>query len=30
MQTTAGSLALAGTKPPKDAFLVERLRKPAL
>jgi amidase len=27
MQTTAGSLALAGIKPPKDAFVVERLRK---
>jgi amidase len=27
MMTTAGSLALAGTKPPKDAFIVERLRK---
>ena len=27
MQTTAGSLALAGSKPPKDAFVVERLRK---
>src|SRR5258707_7033390 len=27
MMTTAGSLALAGTKPPKDAFVVERLRK---
>ncbi len=26
MQTTAGSLALAGSKPPRDAFLVERLR----
>src|SRR4051794_8569215 len=26
MMTTAGSLALAGTKPPKDAFLVTRLR----
>src|SRR3954471_21923125 len=26
MQTTAGSLALVGVKPPKDAFLVERLR----
>jgi amidase len=26
MMTTAGSLALAGTKPPKDAFIVERLR----
>ena len=27
MATTAGSLALVGAKPPKDAFLVERLRK---
>ena len=27
MMTTAGSLALAGTKPPKDAFIVERLRE---
>ena len=27
MMTTAGSLALAGVKPPKDAFLVERLRQ---
>ena len=27
MMTTAGSLALAGVKPPKDAFLVDRLRK---
>jgi putative endopeptidase len=26
MQTTAGSLALAGVKPPHDAFIVERLR----
>lgn len=26
MQTTAGSLALVGSKPPRDAFLVERLR----
>lgn len=26
MQTTAGSLALAGVAPPRDAFLVERLR----
>jgi amidase len=26
MMTTAGSLALAGTKPPKDAFVVTRLR----
>ena len=26
MQTTAGSLALAGVTPPRDAFLVERLR----
>jgi amidase len=26
MQTTAGSLALAGVRPPRDAFLVERLR----
>ena len=26
MQTTAGSLALAGHIPPRDAFLVERLR----
>ncbi|HEY6105782.1 MAG TPA: amidase [Anaeromyxobacteraceae bacterium] len=26
MQTTAGSLALVGVKPPRDAFLVERLR----
>jgi amidase len=26
MQTTAGSLALVGAKPPKDAFIVERLR----
>ena len=27
MMTTSGSLALAGVKPPKDAFLVERLRQ---
>jgi amidase len=27
MQTTAGSLALAGHIPPRDAFLVERLRE---
>ncbi len=27
MMTTAGSLALAGTKPPKDAFIVSRLRE---
>ena len=27
MQTTAGSLALAGVKPPRDAFLVTRLRE---
>ena len=26
MQTTAGSLALAGVPPPRDAFIVERLR----
>src|SRR6185295_4458864 len=26
MMSTAGSLALAGAKPPKDAFIVERLR----
>ena len=26
METTAGSLALLGAKPPRDAFLVERLR----
>src|ERR1041385_1178913 len=26
MMTTAGSLALEGVKPPKDAFLVQRLR----
>ncbi len=26
MMTTAGSLALVGAKPPKDAFLVQRLR----
>src|SRR5439155_23415653 len=26
METTAGSLALLGVKPPRDAFLVERLR----
>ena len=26
MQTTAGSLALVGVKPPRDAFLVSRLR----
>ena len=26
METTAGSLALVGVKPPRDAFLVERLR----
>ncbi len=27
MQTTAGSLALVGAKPPRDAFLVAQLRK---
>ena len=27
MQTTAGSLALVGVKPPRDAFIVERLRE---
>jgi amidase len=27
MATTAGSLALVGSKPPRDAFLVQRLRK---
>jgi amidase len=27
MATTAGSLALVGAKPPRDAFLVDRLRK---
>src|SRR5437773_956611 len=27
MMTTAGSLALAGSVPPKDAFIVERLRE---
>jgi amidase len=27
MQTTAGSLALVGAKPPRDAFLVARLRE---
>jgi amidase len=27
MATTAGSLALVGAKPPRDAFLVERLRE---
>ena len=27
MMTTAGSLALAGVKPPKDAFIVSRLRE---
>jgi amidase len=27
MQTTAGSLALVGAKPPRDAFIVERLRQ---
>ncbi len=27
MATTAGSLALVGAKPPKDAFIVDRLRK---
>jgi amidase len=27
MMTTAGSLALVGTKPPKDAFIVTRLRE---
>src|SRR5258706_10475441 len=26
MQTTAGSLALVGVKPPRDAFIVEKLR----
>ena len=29
MQTTAGSLALFGVKPPRDAFVVERLRAAA-
>jgi len=27
MQTTAGSLALVGVKPPRDAFLVAKLRE---
>src|SRR5919198_6764700 len=27
MMTTAGSLALAGSKPPRDAFVVQRLRQ---
>jgi amidase len=27
MQTTAGSLALVGIKPPRDAFVIEQLRK---
>src|SRR5262249_2975043 len=27
METTAGSLALVGRKPPRDSFLVERLRE---
>jgi amidase len=27
MQTTAGSLALVGSKPPRDAFIVRRLRQ---
>lgn len=27
METTAGSLALVGAKPPRDAFLVQRLRE---
>lgn len=27
MQTTAGSLALLGSRPPRDAFVVDRLRK---
>ncbi|HET9651762.1 MAG TPA: amidase [Usitatibacter sp.] len=27
MQTTAGSLALVGVKPPRDAFVVEKLRQ---
>jgi len=27
MQTTAGSLALVGSRPPRDAFVVDRLRK---
>lgn len=27
MQTTAGSLALAGVKPPRDAFVVDKLRQ---
>lgn len=27
MQTTAGSLALVGTRPPRDAFVVEKLRE---
>lgn len=27
MQTTAGSLALVGVKPPRDAFVVEKLRR---
>src|SRR6266516_4851622 len=27
MMTTAGSMALAGAKPPRDAFIVERLRE---
>src|SRR5205085_9605356 len=27
MATTAGSLALVGARPPKDAFLVQKLRR---
>src|SRR5437764_12041377 len=27
MQTTAGSLALVGSRPPRDAFVVQKLRR---